>query len=474
MNVESVQVATTNSKMKNSKTDGQKEMFLEIYTQSISGNEQDSYKSDDTKINMSEKSNSDKKIEGEETCELDEEPRAEAVNVLGLVNMDIHTNKHISGITWGKSIQDESQLSIVDISEDLHTNIDINPIPIEEASLLVDEAEPKNMIGEVVLSTSDKVNSKDLVLSQKSVQEINYAISKLVNTTPSNESNVTQVQLSPEELGTADVILKSEDGNWMTKILVDNEQVKELVTNKININKESIEIKASSVVPEVNTVTTTSEKILSVNDQVNLETALSISKSLEGIPPGENLADSTDGIKVQDEVLPTIEKQDVNFNVRDFEALKVNTVVSAKESVRPDENLQKVNDTIIKLMETTKQGNVSEMKVKLYPEELGSVDVTLRMENGKMIAKILVDNEQVKQLFANKINELSNNLEKQNISIDKIQIDVNSNTNFGSRPNQNKASYMKRNSGSLIDIESEENLTVDDTAHRSGAISILA
>lgn len=106
---------------------------------------------------------------------------------------------------------------------------------------------------------------------------------------------------------------------------------------------------------------------------------------------------------------------------------KVDTTLQS--NVLSVENLEIVNNSMVHLMETSIEEGTSTMKVKLYPEELGSVDITLTMEEGKLIAKILVDNEQVKQLFANSMKELNQNLLRQEIYIGDVQIDLNNNSN---------------------------------------------
>ena len=88
------------------------------------------------------------------------------------------------------------------------------------------------------------------------------------------------------------------------------------------------------------------------------------------------------------------------------------------------ENIQRLNDSIIKLIDTTTVDNKSVMKVKLYPEELGTLDLTLEMQEGKLVAKIMVDNESVKQLFTDKLGELNQNLVKQNINVQDFKVEV--------------------------------------------------
>jgi hypothetical protein len=99
--------------------------------------------------------------------------------------------------------------------------------------------------------------------------------------------------------------------------------------------------------------------------------------------------------------------------------------VQVSEASLPKENIQIVNDTIIELVETTTEGEASILKVKLYPEELGTVDIALKMEKGKLTASILVESDQIKSMLDKSINELKENLLKQNLQLEKIDIDLN-------------------------------------------------
>ena len=147
------------------------------------------------------------------------------------------------------------------------------------------------------------------------------------------------------------------------------------------------------------------------------------------------------------------------------------------------ENVQKLNDTIIQLLETTKEGDTSVLKVKLYPENLGRVDVSVKMEEGKLIANIMVDNEQIKGMFTKSINELSESLLKQNIQMERINIDLKPNTNSNSM-NQSFNNNQHENSDHQSNIKNRnfrhyfkntEGLIPNGAdIYKTGELSILA
>lgn len=144
------------------------------------------------------------------------------------------------------------------------------------------------------------------------------------------------------------------------------------------------------------------------------------------------------------------------------------------------ENIQRLNDSIIKLIETTTVDNKSVMKVKLYPEELGTLDLTLEIQEGKLIAKITVDNESVKQLFCDKLGELNQNLTKQNINIQEFKVEVKPEAsldfNFQGEFNQDNREQHKasRIFGHKEMMPEEIPMEVTNTLGKTGELSILA
>ena len=137
-----------------------------------------------------------------------------------------------------------------------------------------------------------------------------------------------------------------------------------------------------------------------------------------------------------------------------------------------NENLENIHNSIIHLIETTTDGKSSTMKVQLYPEELGAVNITLKMEDGKVIAKILVDDDYVKQLFAREIEKLSTSLKGQNINMEKIFVELNLNANSDSGQNQSR--FEKQKPRFNFARESLEEITKEEAKAELGVVSILA
>src|SRR5699024_5568928 len=61
----------------------------------------------------------------------------------------------------------------------------------------------------------------------------------------------------------------------------------------------------------------------------------------------------------------------------------------------------------------------------LYPEELGSIDISLKLDKGKLIADIIVASDKIKEMFLDNSSLLNRNLIEQNLPIKNINIRVN-------------------------------------------------
>lgn len=189
-----------------------------------------------------------------------------------------------------------------------------------------------------------------------------------------------------------------------------------------------------------------------------------------------------DGLKLKDN--STRKSNDTAFNnyIQENKTMKVNVELGHNEQVLPKENLLNINETILRLVETTTEGGSSVMKVQLYPEELGTINVVLKLDKGKVSTSILVDNDQIKQLFISKVSEISENLFKQNINLDKVEVELNPNTSFNSNSHFNSSENFNRNNreqfkyNQFIRFESEliSKEIVADNYSNTGAISILA
>ncbi len=85
------------------------------------------------------------------------------------------------------------------------------------------------------------------------------------------------------------------------------------------------------------------------------------------------------------------------------------------------ENLQEIID---KAKITVRDSRNSTFTVRLNPQELGNVNVNLVMENGVITGKFMVDNEDVKSMLMNSLNDLKSQMEEAGIAVGEFSVNV--------------------------------------------------
>lgn len=133
-------------------------------------------------------------------------------------------------------------------------------------------------------------------------------------------------------------------------------------------------------------------------------------------------------------------------------------------------NLEEINTQMIKLVEITGEGDVNTMKVQLYPKDLGTLDISVTLENGNLKAKILVENESVKSLFTKNLEDLNQNLLKQNIEVKEFIVDVNSGFNEN---NQNAEEHDKKRNTFMKEFNLSNKTEFDESKTRVEDLSNL-
>ncbi|AZR73875.1 hypothetical protein BBF96_11035 [Anoxybacter fermentans] len=107
---------------------------------------------------------------------------------------------------------------------------------------------------------------------------------------------------------------------------------------------------------------------------------------------------------------------------------------------------------------------VSQMEIKLHPEELGRMQLKLIVEEGVVTARFLTETLKVKELIEQNLPKLRETLAKEGIQWDKITVDV-SQDELSENPfaYQNQQNLKEHNRGQLKQGEDSFTLTADET-----------
>ena len=228
---------------------------------------------------------------------------------------------------------------------------------------------------------------------------------------------------------------------------------KNISLDKVKKEEEVSDIKEVKKEEKINLDDLEGLEVLEKAEPIDIEDIKTLEKDIDSIFDNEHTY-----------IRRNIPKMDIrNFPVKEIHQL-------------PKENIEIVNNSIIKLMETGKDGDTSTMKVKLYPEELGNVDVLLTMNESKLEVKIIVQNQNIKDMFNENISKFNQSFEKQNINLQGFSVDVNQ--DFNKSQDERERNNRQRKNDKAIRISNGS--LVDKAFNKGGstvafgAISILA
>ncbi len=115
----------------------------------------------------------------------------------------------------------------------------------------------------------------------------------------------------------------------------------------------------------------------------------------------------------------------VNTGIRSFE-ITVQMDGQSRDAVaelsRPVSHEQIITQIREKLAATPVDGDISRITLKLHPEELGELRVSMKMENQSLKVDIITDSRNVRDALMNNMDSLKETLSRQNISMERFNV----------------------------------------------------
>ncbi len=273
-------------------------------------------------------------------------------------------------------------------------------IPRSIVDSIIEEASKE---GESIKSqeTVEKVGKEELF--SKEVQRLRPIIDSLIKEV-SDEALSIKSQETVEKGGKKELLSKEDIAMKVQEdiVKIDKEHV---IGKDVKISKDPLDI--------------LTEEVFKVADDVDNNNLTLISKTTKSKENIEKPIQKLDQKPDTAEIAKSIDSNFISNRVQNA-FLNLNEI-NDKLSL---ENLQGIEDSIVKFMEVSKEGDSSVMKVRLYPEELGSINISLKLSEGKLIADIIVGSEKIKELFLNSSNILNRALIEQNLPIKSINVSV--------------------------------------------------
>ncbi len=289
------------------------------------------------------------------------------------------------------------------------------------------------VLNEVVSALSDKLERMQEILN-KQIENINISDVSLEKLALDSETQLPK--LNPELEVKLDRIIKLGDKNeQVTKLLeVSSALSEELNAQLKNINKSISDLGDD----ETKSIKT---EILQLLGNLDSEFKIEVDFKQEG--PGNDESISSIGLESMhiDQAPLNSDSQNKDNNLLFHKEVKLNHRASP-ENINTAMKAAELVRTLPDLVRDTNPNSSRELKIKLNPEELGTVDVTISKNADQQISiQLSVTNEAAEETLKHKISELTAALGDKGVSISDINISKSSSGNLNDKNPEGKNSF---------------------------------
>lgn len=374
-------------------------------------------------------------------------------------------------------------LNSIELVKSLNTNLktNINNIKTSKEKFKyimnnIKESESKENIENLSIEDDFSLNSdnldEDFEDIKKDSEDINFNVSDIfIRKLNLSYENQIKDEFEEARIGKIEDIDLNEDIKLSTLTRLENisekinENYESLFDDNIkldfflkeNISKDSItehkEEKIDSQDDEINPI------VLEFKEKLNNKKAENILNNFNNKLVDRDLISSEDENNIQSEKIVSMYEQEIDksekeedlldYNFKNLDSISIikNDGFSYEEKIDKLNmlNIKNIENQIIDEVKVINTEELKEINVQLYPKQLGSINIELKLEDGNLKAKILVDNQVTKDLLTNSIGDLNKNLLKQNIELKEVFVDVNSNFNENNQNQENNENKRRRN-----------------------------
>ena len=361
-----------------------------------------------------------------------------------------------------------SSEELIDINNDFSSSnnfSDLNNFDLDNIENLFltlfnskDDIKTENPLSNLELlrtNSSDDIDIKGLLkdvkeLTDNILEDINLNLSD-TNTIDNYKSELSEKiiylleSLPKESIEKISSNIKDED---KLKILI------ALLLQKVSNEDNSIEKSTSNLNIDVND-DFVDNNVTSLDKDITKEKNLNDNNSLKQ----NSLDENNDEDIILSKIIDSDNKGSFSKVLTYYDKFNKNNVETIKEPVTV--NRQTIDLDIIKNVKFMMKNSVQELKVKVYPKELGEMTIKILSEEGIMRAEIKATSKETYNLLNSNLNDIKKSLVDQNIKIQEVNIGIyNEDTTFFSGKENSSDNYKNQksneNRNNSILIEDEE------------------
>ena len=150
-------------------------------------------------------------------------------------------------------------------------------------------------------------------------------------------------------------------------------------------------------------------------------------EKIESLIQNSQIAEEFQGEKSKEMKSKHLENKNTNKSLPNIQNLSfyetIEHVDQASQQVEI-QNIHEITEEMIREIKVLKDGEQSELQVKLKPKQLGEIEIKIEMKAGQVLGKILVENVAIKGAIESQLQHLKQQLQDQNIVTQKIEVDL--------------------------------------------------
>lgn len=373
------------------------------------------------------------------------------VLISSLLNKNI-SNENLSNI----NIEDENLIGI-NLEE-------LNSEDVEKVFLTLfngqEEVKSNNPLIDIkFLDINNKNNSAELKDLLKEAKTLTDTILENIKSKNLDETSVDSYkkELSNKILSLIDLLPK-ESIEKISSNIGDEDKTKiisSLLSLKNYENKDEINSKLSEVKNDTNKTPIVAKVESQLNNESSYDENLNSNDTLKKYDIDEN----SDEDKILSKIIDGDNKGSFSRILNSYDKFNKSNIETIKEPVVV--NKQTLDLDIIKNVKFMMKNAMQELKVKVYPKELGEMTIKILSEEGIMRAEIKATSKETYNLLNSNLQDIKKSLSEQNIRIQEVNIGIyNEDTTFFSGQENSSENFKNgqesTSSGEVIFTEEDE------------------
>lgn len=382
-----------------------------------------------------------------------------------------------------KNISNE-KLPNINIEDGNMVSINLDELSSEDAEKVFltlfngqEESKSNNSLIDIrFLDINDKNTSKDLKDLLKEAKTLTDNILENIKSNNLKETSVDgyKKELANKILSLIDLLPK-ESIEKISSNIGDEEKVK-IVTNLLSVKNYENEdqIKSNSKLPEVKSDTNKAPIIAKVESKSNNKSGYDENLNNSDTLKKYDVDEKSDEDKILSKIIDGDKNSSFSKILNSYDKFNKNNIETIKEPVAV--NKQTLDLDIIKNVKFMMKNAMQELKVKVYPKELGEMTIKILSEEGIMRAEIKATSKETYNLLNSNLQDIKKSLSEQNIRIQEVNIGIyNEDTTFFSgkeNSSENFKNQQESGTGGKV-IFTEDDEIKEDSLNESN-VNLLA